>query len=84
MSNYSKHTWNQSKNSTLHEIQSAPSKDGWKPIRSKGARVSYRRDKRVVTLHIHPKKTMGPSLLRHLLAQAGWDTADLKRLKLIK
>ena len=84
MSNYSKQTWDQLKNITIQELQSALLKDGWKPIRSKGARVSYRRDTRVVTLHVHPKKTMGPSLLRHLLAQAGWDTADLKRLKLIK
>ena len=39
---------------------------------------------RQVTLHVHPKKTMGPGLVKKLLEDIGWDEADMRRLKLIK
>ena len=84
MSTYPKQVWDQLKNITIQEFQSALVKDGWELVRSKGARVTYVKNDKVITLHIHPKKTMGPSLLKHLFEQTRWDTRDLKRIKLIK
>jgi predicted RNA binding protein YcfA (HicA-like mRNA interferase family) len=40
---------------------------------------------RVVIIHYHKSTdTFGPNLLKKLLEDTGWQTADLKRLKLIK
>ena len=84
MSKYPKQIWDQLKGITIQQFRSALLKDGWELVRSKGARITYVKNDQVITLHMHPKKTMGPSLLKQLLEQTRWDARDLKRLKLIK
>ena len=37
-----------------------------------------------IVFHVHPKKTMGPKLLRGLLATIDWNEPDLARLGLVK
>ena len=39
--------------------------------------------KRIV-IHFHPGKQYGYKLIRRLLGDAGWNDADLRRLKMIK
>lgn len=52
---------------------------------SSGAIQIYRHpDGRRVSIHVHPKKTYGPGLLKDLLQDTGWSIDDMKRLKLIK
>ena len=62
--------------------------DGWTREQSKGAVQAFRqpegRGKRRVTMHVHPKKTMGAKLLKGLITDIGWDEADLRRVRLIK
>lgn len=56
MSTYPKQVRDQLKNITIQEFQSALVKDGWELVRSEGARVTYVKNDKVITLHIHPKK----------------------------
>jgi len=82
---FPKHVWNQIKNVTADELHSALLKDGWTWDETKGAVRVYRHpDTRRITIHYHPKKTFGPSLLKALLSDIGWTIGDLRRLKLIK
>jgi len=40
--------------------------------------------KRRVSIHYHPHKTYGPSMLKMLLDDIGWSEEQLRALKLIK
>ena len=87
---FPQNVWNQLKNITAGELQSAVLKDGWVQEVTRGAVQAYRKEdeqgntKRRVTIHVHPKKTYGAGLLKGLLADIGWTEEDLRRLKLIK
>ena len=71
-------------------------KDGWERETHKGRQgkkgantLAYRHpdrppSKNRVVIHFHPKKTMGPDLLKGLLKRIDWSEDDLRRLKLIK
>ena len=89
MSTYPKPVWDQLKNKTIQEIASALERDGWEKEESSGATQGYRHPNRPsnnnrVVLHIHPKATKGPKILKGLLDQIQWSECDLVRLKLIK
>ena len=85
MSTFPKQIWAQLKNITIQDLEKALQKDGWKAEERRGATMGYRKDsQRRVVLHMHPKATKGPKLLKELLGKIGWTEADLRRLKLIK
>ena len=85
MTSLPKEVWNQLKNKTIQDIASALRKDGWEREGSRGATHPYRHsDGRRVVLHMHPKATKGPRILKGLLDDIGWGERDLARLKLIK
>lgn len=94
---YRPQVWSQIKNLTTQELIRALERDGWQKQTQKGRRgkkgastLAYRHphrppDKNRVVIHPHPKKTMGPKLLKQLLVDyIGWTEEDLARLKLIK
>jgi predicted RNA binding protein YcfA (HicA-like mRNA interferase family) len=91
---FTKTVWNQLKNLTKGELVSALERDGWtleKPSASSGAiRLFIKYDpqgkplKRVELHYHHSSDTMGPGLLKGLLADAAWTDKDMRRLKLIK
>ena len=63
--------------------------DGWVPEAKSGATIGFRHpqkpgDQNRIVLHIHPKATKGPRILKGLLDSIGWSEDDLARLKLIK
>ena len=80
--------WNQLKNLTADTLIRALQQDGWiRDPASKGAILAYIKSgspNQRITIHYHPKKTYGPSLLKALLTDIGWNENDLKRLKLAK
>lgn len=91
MSNYSQDVWKQLKNKTVQDIIRALNKDGWINEYSHRSTVAFRHPNRSegsehsrVVLHVHPKKTMGPKLLKGLLDTIGWGEDDLARLGLVK
>ncbi len=80
-----KNVWDQLKNKTANDLISALRKDGWILDVTRGAEQIYRHPSgKRVSIHYHPKKTYGQSLLKALLADIGWSTDDMKRLKFIK
>lgn len=82
---YNKNTWNQIKGIHIDSLVRALKADGWELGKCKGAVHAYKHpDGRIVTIHWHPKRTYGPSLLKALLEKTGWAERDLRRLKLIK
>jgi len=83
---FSQNVWDQVRNTTADDLTSALERDNWTlEPNCKGAILVYRHaDGRRVGIHYHPHKTYGPKLLKGLLADIGWEEADLKRLKLIK
>lgn len=82
---FPKHIWQQIRNVTADELIAALERDGWARDHHRGAEQIYRHpDGRRVSIHYHPRKTYGPKLLKALLADIGWTTADLRRLKLVK
>lgn len=82
---YPDHVWKQLKNKTADDLIKALEKDGFVQDEKSGAQLIYwRPDGRRISIHYHPKKTYGPSLLKALLEDAGWTIEDMKRLKLIK
>jgi predicted RNA binding protein YcfA (HicA-like mRNA interferase family) len=83
---FSSNVWDQIKGTTAGELISALERDGWRlEPNCKGAILVYRHaDGRRIGIHYHPKKTYGAKPLKGLLADMGWEEADLKRLKLIK
>ena len=87
MTSFSKNVWNQLKGLTIQDLQKVLEKDGW-THGWRGALQRWQKGEgahmRQVTLHVHPKKTMGPGLVKKLLEDIGWDEADMRRLKLIK
>ena len=86
---FSKHVWNQLRNTTADELISALERDGYtKDPASGDATIAYLKfvtpkAKRIV-IHYHPRKTYGPKLLKALLSDIGWTEADMRRLRLIK
>ncbi len=89
MTTYSKVVWDQIKNTTIQDIQRALKKDGWSEEISSGATIGYRHptkpvDRNRIVLHLHPKATKGPKLMKGLLDSIGWSESDMVRLKLIK
>ena len=89
MSTYSKSSWGQLKNKTIQEIAKALEKDGWTKEDAKGATQGYRHpnadstSNRVV-LHMHPKATKSPRILKGLLDTIGWSEAEMQKLGLLK
>ena len=82
---FPKQVWDQIKNVTASELIRALKKDGWTRRNTSGSSQGFSSsDGRYVSIHVHPKKTYGPKLLRALIKDIGWDQKDLKRLKLIK
>jgi len=94
---YERAVWDQLKNITSQQLVRALERDGWKKVEKKGRRgkrgantLTYRHPDRPananrVVIHPHPKKTMGPSLLKELLIDCiGWTEDDLVRVRLIK
>lgn len=80
-----KDVWNQLKNKSADDLLSALKKDGWVLDVTRGAEQVYRHPNgKRVSIHYHPKKTYGQSLLKALLTDIGWSINDMKRLKLIK
>lgn len=89
MTTLSRDAWNQLKNKTIQDIQRALERDGWDKETRTGATIGYRHPTRPsphnrVVLHVHPKATKGPKLLKGLLGAIGWTEDDLHRLKLIR
>ena len=89
MSAYSKSVWNQIKNTTVQELAAALIKDGWVQEPGKDATIGFRHADRNsshnrVVLHVHPKGTKGPKLMKGLLRTIGWSENDLEHLGLIK
>ena len=96
MSTYPPHVWSQLKGITAQKLIKALEKDGWKLEINKGKQgkkgastLAYRHpdkpvDKNRVVIHLHPKKTMGPKLLKKLLEEIGWTKEDLTQLRLVK
>ncbi|KAA3629392.1 MAG: addiction module toxin, HicA family [Proteobacteria bacterium] len=81
--------WNQLNNITAGELVKALEKDGWIREETRGAIQAFRKENdghtiKRVTVHVHPKKTYGPKLLKELLVEIGWSESQLKKLKLIK
>ena len=67
---------------TIQDIAKAE-KDGGSG--TTGATQGYRHaDGRRVVLHIHPKATKSPRILKGLLDCIGWTEADMRKLRLIK
>ena len=80
-----KDVWGQLKNKTANDLISALRRDGWVLDVTRGAEQIYRHPNgKRVSIHYHPKKTYGQSLLKALLADIGWSIGDMKRLKFIK
>ena len=85
MSTYSRSVWSQLRNKTIQDIARALERDGWVREATTGATQGYRHsDGRRVVLHIHPKVTKSPRILKGLLDCIGWSEDDMRRLKLIK
>lgn len=87
MVTYPKHIWRQIKNTTCQDLVRALERDGFKlyPERKGAVRLYIHPDGRQVTIHWHPHKTYRPGLLKKLLEDVGWTTADdLRRVGLIK
>lgn len=89
MTSLSRDAWNQLKNKTIQDIQRALERDGWQKETRTGATIGYRHPTKAsshnrVVLHVHPKATKGPKLLKGLLDTIGWTEDDLHRLKLIR
>ena len=79
------HVWRQVRALRADAIVRALQRDGWVCDESTGAeQVYWHSDGRRVSIHYHPRKTYGPGLLKHLLADIGWTVDDLRRLKLVK
>lgn len=81
--------WNQLRNCTADHLIRALKADGWEEDINRGATRAFRRlvdeqTVRRVVIHYHPKKTYGAKLLKGLIEDTGWNSDDLKRLKLIK
>ena len=82
--NYPPNVWNQLKGKTCQELMKALLKDGWeRDVVVKTEQVFFRAGRRV-SLHVHPKKTYGPKLLKALLDDIGWSEDEMRKLKLIK
>ncbi len=84
---FSQHVWQQLKATTADELISALKKDGYKEDpASADATIAFIKPgdppKRIV-IHYHPRKTYGPKLLRHLLADIGWNEEEMRHLGLI-
>lgn len=79
-----RNVWDQLKNITADRFLKALEKDGWKREIRRGASQFLRKGDLTITIHVHPKKTYQPKLLKSLLERTGWDEDDLRRLKLIK
>jgi predicted RNA binding protein YcfA (HicA-like mRNA interferase family) len=77
--------WQQIKSITADQLIAALRKDGWVPDKPSGAIHPFLHPKtrKRVTIHYHPNKTYGAKLLQGLLADIGWEEADLARLGLI-
>jgi predicted RNA binding protein YcfA (HicA-like mRNA interferase family) len=78
--------WNQIKNKSPNDFIKALKKDGWKKDESKGAVQVFRNPKTNsrVTIHVHPGKIYGPSMVEALIEDIGWSIEDMKRVKFIK
>jgi len=83
---YPSNVWNQLKDKSPQDLIKALEKDGWKPDESRGAvQVYYRpKDKKRITIHLHPHKSYGRDTLTALLDAIGWSIGEMKRLKFIK
>jgi predicted RNA binding protein YcfA (HicA-like mRNA interferase family) len=82
---FPRNVWEQLRNLTADELIAALRRDRWAIDSTRGSIRVYRHsDGRRVAIHYHPQKTYGAKLLRALLDDIGWTTADLRRLKLIK
>lgn len=82
---FAPHIWGQLKSITAAELIKALEQDGWSCDTNGGSSFIYRHsDRRMVSIHFHPKKTYGPKMLKDLLNDIGWSEQDLKRLKLCK
>ena len=84
---FSANVWSQLKNLTADDLIGALERDGWQRDTGRGAIFAYVKSgnpSKRVTVHYHPRKTYGPKLLKNLLADIGWNDADLRRLRLIK
>jgi predicted RNA binding protein YcfA (HicA-like mRNA interferase family) len=83
---FDSNSWNQIKGITIQRLRKALIDDEWLQEEKRGAVQAFRHPEinRRVTLHMHPKKTMGPRLLKSLLKDTGWTNEDLVRLGLIK
>lgn len=96
MATYRRQVWNQVKGLTSQELMRALERDGWRKQRTRVAEArkvptrwliaiqTSRRTATGVVIHPHPKKTMGPGLLKDVLDCIGWTEDDLKRLGLVK
>ena len=90
MSTFDKAVWDQLRNKTIQDIARALKKDGWVKEATRGATQGYRNpeaskgENNRVVLHIHPKATKSPRILKGLLDTIGWTEADLIRLGLVK
>mgnify|MGYP001559826756 CR=1 FL=1 len=83
---FSPHIWRQLKSISCDELIAALEKDNWTCDEKHGAvhvYLSADKSKRV-TVHYHPQKTYGPSLLKALLVDIGWSEQDMRRVKLVK
>ena len=78
------HVWKQVRNKTCDEIISALKKDGWKQDITIGSERIYRKEKKRVSIHYHPKKTYGPNLIKALYSDIGWTEKEMKKLKFVK
>jgi predicted RNA binding protein YcfA (HicA-like mRNA interferase family) len=85
---FTPNVWNQIKNLSADALIKALQRDGFQNEGKSGAVLGFYKPgnpaPRRITIHYHPGKTYQPKLLTALIAAAGWDENDLRRLKLIK
>ena len=73
------------RNITTRQLIRALEADGFEYVRSKGSHRVYRNAKgrRVVVAYHRPSATFPPKTLTSMIAGAGWNENDLRRLGLI-
>ncbi len=86
MATYSPAVWDQVKSCTDSDLVKALKRDGFTLYSRRNNVAMYvHGDGRQITVHPHPGKSYGPSLLKSLFADIGWVTdADLRRVKLAR
>ena len=75
----------QLRNVRTRQIIAALEQDGFRKTHQTGSHATYRHGARTVIVPVHsPGATIPIGTLQRIVAGAGWEEEDLRRLKLIK